>query len=120
MSYEMKLYAGRLQRSIVHEDKTWLEIIALIDLCSPGYDSAIANCKQNGVPAFFFAEDGDTKIVEDRYGAELQANKIEDIIVCLEKDVIKQPDYPRLKVALLLLQAIQQSYPEAKVILYGH
>lgn len=128
MGYEVKIIVGRLGEKLANERSVYLSELARMDLCKPGYDSAIyalcgrdASKPDQGEPAYIYNDTGNTKIIKDRYGDKLRALPIDDVIAALESDS-KHDSYERFKIALDMLRAWRAYYisRQLHVILYGH
>lgn len=128
MGYEMRLYIGRTngKPSSLDNGHAWLDVYAMVDLCKPGYDTSIYEMTGRGAKkerseplVYFFAEDGNTSVQEDRYGDKIQAIPIHKVIEAIQKDA-KRSTYRRFHWALTMLEAIAKDDPEAVVALYGY
>lgn len=120
MGYEVKIIvAGAL--SSYSESPKWLNVIAQIDMCKPGYESNLYRlCKNRvGTPVFFYAEDGNTEITEDHYGEPLVAIPIHEVLQAVETDRANDP-YWRFDLACQTLAVIAKNYPTAVCALYGY
>ena len=127
MGYEIRLYIGRTdgKPSSMDNGHSWLQVYAMVDLCKPGYDSAIylLNRGKVGEPTeplvFFYAEDGNTSVQEDRYGTKLRAYPIAAVLDAIQSDA-QRDQYRRFDWALATLKAIHKDEPSAVVALYGY
>lgn len=101
--------------------ETYFSVIATIDLCKCGYDSAISEIdfKNNDESHFWYYYDGNEKTVNDCYGDKSKPVSIGEVVKALEKDV-KNSDYRRFKWALDMLKSMESSDPSLKVMFYGH
>ena len=97
---------------------------AQINLCKCGYDSNISaidfkNKESESVVWFWYGEDGNKEVKEDRYGDSSRPVAISEVIEALKKD-IKLYGYRRFDWALALLESISKSEPDAEVLFYGY
>lgn len=121
MGYEVEIHVGKFDADVLGGRRGWLQEIATVDICKPGYDSHIYQQSQraDGPPAFYFASNGNDHIEEDRYGKSLVAIPLDAVIRALEHDA-SQSTYPRFHIALATLYAVKEYYPDAVVVLFGY
>ena len=118
MGYESKLYIVEEADFKILSDngKIWADVIGMIDLrnCYPITDvfTEVAN-------GYIYDTDGNTRIEKDFYGKPLMVANLEDVIKKL-KEIAKESDYRRAKVALGFLKSVQKSMPDCVVYHYGH
>ncbi|MCK5020052.1 MAG: hypothetical protein KAS32_23565 [Candidatus Peribacteraceae bacterium] len=109
------LYTGRKE--------TWFQIVATIDLCKCGDNSAIRDIdcvnKDESHHWFWFENDGNTQTTEDRYGDKLKPVPINVVIQALKQDV-KTDNYRRFKWALALLESMIDDKEKLSVLFNGH
>lgn len=122
MGYESKLYVVEKGNRLYREEKRYCQVIAMFDLCkfypvsSRRYDYPATEC-------YFYADDGDTQVLEDRYGDPLKEMPIEDVIDILENEVYNGSDYRRIYPILAALQALEHQkhqWGELAVLHYGY
>jgi hypothetical protein len=117
MSYDSRLYIVEEADFKIPSDngKVWADVIGVINLrsCYPITDvfTEIAN-------GYIYADDGNTQIETDFYGKPLRVANLEDVIKKL-KEIIKESNYRRAKVALGFLKSIQKDMPDCVVYHYG-
>lgn len=105
MGYESKIYIGE-KSSVKDEDgMTYVQIIAMFDMCKMG---SLINVFETKANCFFYADDGNTKILEDKYGDALTEATIEDFIYVLEEAIDSGEDYRRIFPLLSTLQTIHE------------
>ena len=96
---------------------------AQINMCKCGHGSNIAAIdfknKDGDVVWYWFGEDGNKPVKEDRYGESSKPISIGVVIEALKKD-IQADEYRRFDWALALLESISKSEPEAEVLFYGY
>jgi hypothetical protein len=68
---------------------------------------------------YIYADDGNTRIEEDKYGESFSVASLKDVIEKL-KEIIKETDYRRAKVALGFLESVYKDMPDCVVYHYGH
>jgi hypothetical protein len=126
MGYEVKLYVA-IKHTFCSDN--WLEIIGSVDLSKPG-PSAIGALHSGHKdtktpPTYFFADDGNTKITEDRYGERISIMPLYAVVEALKKDLEDSNGYRRFKIALGFLEAFQDNSKdweghELVVVGFGH
>ncbi len=108
MGYESRFYViekSSLKQEIKNEEKTYGQTIAIFDMCKLDYTGAVHELIKESKPtnSYVYADDGDTKIVEDSYGEPLKEIDITELIVALKKD---DTEYRRMKPFIAFLEAI--------------
>ena len=118
MGYESKLYVVEESDFKIPSDngKVWAQVIGMVDLCKCYPIAEIFIDEANG---YIYAEDGNTRIEEDMYGSPLGVATLDEVIKKL-KEIVKDTDYRRAKVALGFLKAVQKSMPDCVVYHYGY
>lgn len=108
MGYESKIYIVRKSEYayFYEEGKRWAEEIAMIDMCKCYELSGVLRSKPE-TDCYIYADDGNTKILEDRYGMPLTETPLREAVQIV-KDVIENSIYGywRYPVLLATLQAI--------------
>ena len=117
MGYESKLYIVEEANFKIPSDngKVWADVIDMIDLCVCYPITDVFTEVANG---YIYDTDGNTRIEEDSYGKPLRVANLEDVIKKL-KEIVKESDYRRAKVALGFLKSVQKSMPDCVVYHYG-
>lgn len=126
MGYEIKLIIGEKVPGLVKldEGRDYLMKIGEFDLCK----TTLNLNKKLGVKVYTFMDDGNTKIVDDKYGAEFLAYPAKHIIKAIqehEKDAkirhgYKYPDTPyvpyrRHTIAIKHLKELLKHFPEDRL-----
>lgn len=118
MGYESRLYVVEESKFLFPSDdgKVWAEVIAKIEMgvCWPLSDVFKSEAK-----GYIYADDGNTRIDEDKYGKPLTVAEIDDVIKCLKK-IVKEDGYWRAKIAIDFLKSIKKENPNCKVYHYGY
>lgn len=120
MGYESKFYI--VEKSDMPNDrnsKKWAQGIASFDMCKIGAYSWLSRYPETKY--YFYADDGNTEVVEDCYGEPLREIPINDLIDIIENDPELQ-GYRRIEPFLALLRGFDQSkFNNNLVVLhYGH
>jgi len=106
MGYESKVYI------VTKSGSGWLDggkrygnIVGTFDLCKMAHDSAYHALMNKSKPTdcCIYETDGNTKIVEDRYGAPLKEMSLPDLIEALQKD---NDGYRRIPPLIAMVSAI--------------
>lgn len=120
MGYESTFYI--VEKSDLYNNKIgkkWAKDIASFDMCKIGASSWLSRYPETEY--YFYADDGNTEVVEDCYGEPLKEIPISDLIDILENDPELQ-GYRRTEPFLALLKGFDQSkFNNNLVVLhYGH
>lgn len=124
MGYEVTLIAGTVLSFEQSDVKTLLEICR-IDLSKPGYDTNTGRYLHESRLAAtvyyqFFADNGNDRISEDRYGESLPAVEIEGLIAAMQADQDEDGYYRRFSLALAALRDLREwTDPDLRVIQFG-
>ena len=104
--------------------ETYFSVYAMIDLCKCGSESAIHKLNRQNEDKkhfwYFYGEDGNKPISEDRYGDSLKPVPIGDVIAAIECDMIENSEYRRFKWALGLLNTMKDDNENLEILVYGH
>ena len=124
MGYESKLYIVEKGYPNREGGKRYASIIGMLDMCK-FYDLAAFMCSAPETDCYIYADDGNTQILEDRYGAPLTEASVKDVINVLAKALKSGNDYRRIKPALMFLKCIQYQiehgmWREVVVLHFGH
>lgn len=124
MGYESKIYIVEKRTRFEWEEKTYAQVIAMFDLCKC---YSISNVLRNEpkTDCYFYADDGDTQILEDRYGSPLTETTPRFVIELLEDIIAEGEDYRRLFPLLSALKTIDEQmlngrWSNIAVLHYGH
>ena len=121
MGYESKFYI--IQKSNLPNSgdngKKWGNVIASFDMCKIGASSWLS--KYPETEHYFYADDGNTEVIEDDYGEPLREIPINDLINILENDS-ELVHYRRFKPFLALLKGFDQNQFDNNLVVlhYGH
>jgi hypothetical protein len=120
MGYESKLYIVNKmgETKIESEKKRYAQVVAMYDICKfgafDGLFQTVTNC-------YIYADDGDTEILEDRYGEPLKEATITEVIEYLEKYKENKEPYKRVEPLLALLKGFNlEEWENLKVLHYGY
>lgn len=109
--------------SLTREDKFYVETIAIIEVGKFPELYNLFEKKGYITDCYFYADDGDTEVFEDRYGDELQELPLEVLKTFCDELARAGEDYRRF----LVLKSIVDSFVEHKekwrniyVLKYGH
>ena len=124
MGYESRLYVVQKRTWVNEEEKTYAQVIAMFNM---GKYYSLSDVLRNKpeTNCYFYADDGNTQITEDRYGKPLTESDIETVIDILEKDVAKGECYRRILPLLSTLKMLEKQRKEniwdnIVVLHYGH
>ena len=127
MGYDSRIYiVEKRQGGVDHygDGKIYSRVIAMFDVCkfNPLSDALRNKSKTN---CYFFADDGDTRITEDRYGEPLNEASVAETIAILEKIVEKGENYRRIFPLLATLNTIDEQlkngiWQDVVVLHYGY
>ena len=122
MAYESRIYIVDVHH--LGEAKSgpviYAERIAAFDLSAMGYSNGWKELFSKPVDYSIYAEDGDTKITEDRYGERLGCADLGKVIDWLEA-AEKRNHYRRIPPALGLLKGFDTSqWGNLQVVHFGY
>lgn len=123
MGYESKLYVVEKSNFMFDDEGSrYCQVVAMFDLCK-FYDLAdmFGNCPTTD--CYFYADDGNTRVLEDRYGDPLREATIEDVIDVLEIALDNGNEYRRIYPVLAALKALEDhkhNWKELAVLHYGY
>lgn len=107
MGYESKLYI--VERGSLKDDDgmTYARVLAMFDMCKMGY--RFVEVFEKKTDLYFYADDGNTRIVEDMYSDPIREATVEDVIDYLEEAVENGENYRRI---FPLLAALKTFYEQ--------
>lgn len=118
MGYESRLYVVD-KTTIFDGEMVYGQKVAMFDLCKVEAVSAQLTAYPE-TNVYFFADDGNTKVVNDNYGQPLTEIPLKDVINIIES-AMKTDAYRRYKPCLELLKGFDESQWNNLVVLhYGH
>ena len=107
----------------------YFSIYAMVDLCKCGYDSKtyalsgkshkLGNENKDKYFYYFYGSDGNSQVVEDRYGDYMHAIPIQDVIDALIVDS-QEDEYRRYKWAIALLNSMNTDQENLEVLFFGY
>ena len=124
MGYESKLYIVEKQNKFSFEEKRYARVIAMFDLCKHNtITDFLKHCPETD--CYFFADDGRTKVLKDKYNVSLKETTLPIIINKLEQIIDEGETYRRVFPLLALLKTInvQQNnnmWNDVVVLHYGY
>jgi len=122
MGYESRFYVVEKTdiSSIDDDNKKYASEIAKFDMCKMGYGSHTLKLVKESpkTECYIFSDDGNTKILEDKYGDPLKELDIKPLIKALKKD---DDGYRRVKPFIAFLEALNpKQWRDIKIIHYGY
>lgn len=122
MGYESKLYIVDKASMFPNEEMRYCQVIAVFDLCK-FYPLSCVISTYPQTDCYFYADDGNTKVLEDRYGDALRELPIEDVIDIIRNEIYSGRTYRRLYPVLAALEVLenkQDQWNELAVLHYGY
>lgn len=128
MGYEVQMLVGKVHENMKGftddtKDKPWFNIYATVDLCKPGAAEILKlkeNTKADPVYVFAIMGDGDTPVVDDRYGVPIIPIPIQDVLEALHTDQ-RNDYYRRFGWAIALLESmVQEEGGQLSVAFWGY
>ncbi len=122
MGYESKIYIAEKGSLKDQNGMTYVSVIAMFDMCKIGN---LVNVFDKKTDCYFYADDGNTKVLEDMYGDTLKESTVEDVINVLEEAVDSGENYRRIFPLLSALKTIHEQqmdgrWKEIVVLHYGY
>ena len=111
MGYESKIYIGEKSSIKDNDGMTYVQVIAMFDMCKMGN---LINVFDRKTDCYFYADDGNTKVLEDKYGDALTEAEIEDFMYVLEEAVDSGENYRRIFPLLSTLQTIYEQQKDGR------
>ncbi len=105
MGYESKIYVVRKSKYVDADGKRYAEKIAEFNLCKI-YGVSDSLRRMPKTDCYIYADDGDTQIIEDRYGEKLTECTPEKLIELIEKDIEKGGEHWRYNLILATLREL--------------
>ena len=124
MSYESKLYIVDKGWLMDDDGMVFADVVATYDMCKCYFLSDVL-IKEQKTNCYFFADDGNTKILEDKYGDALTETSIDHVISILEEAVDAGEEYRRIFPLLAMLRSFreqekQHMWRHLAVLHYGY
>jgi len=100
---------------------SYSSIIAMVDLCKPGYDAKISKLISSSPVSSSYIHYENSLCYFDRYGDEMREAEVKDVVSALKEDIKEEP-YRRFVTALGLLKTITpKAYgTTVKVLFFGY
>jgi bisphosphoglycerate-independent phosphoglycerate mutase (AlkP superfamily) len=122
MGYESKLFIVEKHEKLESDPKKYASVIAMFDMCKIGNLTDVF--KQN-TDCYFFADDGNTRVLKDKYGDVLKEASVEDVIQVLENAVTSGETYRRIAPLLSTLKTIfeqqkNNAWKDIAILHYGY
>lgn len=123
MGYESKLYIVEKSNLTPYKDgKRYANVISMFDMCK-FYELSDILREQKETDCYIFADDGNTKILKDRYDQKLTEASIPFVISILEKILEGGETYHRIYPLLNTLKTFEEQkdkWGELAVLHYGY
>ena len=118
MGYESRIYIVNKSKGL-SETEPWGEIVAVFNMCKyPPIADFMS--EQPATDCYIYADDGNTRITEDRYGKPLTEASIASLIKLLEEQLNNGDDYRRTGPLLGMLQAFNKNVCRFKNLVALH
>ena len=111
MGYESKIYIGEKSSIKDNDGMTYVQVIAMFNMCKMG---SLINVFEKKTDCYFYADDGNTKVLEDCYGDLLTEAEIKDFIYVLREAIDNGETYRRIFPLLAFLETIYEQQRDGK------
>lgn len=126
MGYESKIYIVEKTNCFCSEENgmKYARVLAMFDV-SKFYELADWFSNKPATKHYIYADDGDTEIIEDRYGDTLKEASVKEVIDKLERiiEAENRIDYRRIFPLLAALKAFEshsEQWGDIAVLHYGY
>ena len=124
MGYESRIYIVEKTNCSYTEENgmKYARVLAMFDV-SKFYELSDWFRNKPATKHYIYADDGDTQIIEDRYGDTLKEASVEEVIDRLERIVENGEDYRRIFPLLAALKAFElhsNQWGNIAVLHYGY
>ncbi len=124
MGYESKIYIIEKTNCVEENGMKYARVLAMFD-ASKFYELADWFSNKPSTKHYIYADDGDTQIIEDRYGDTLKEASVEEVIDRLERIVEAENgiDYRRIFPLLAALKVFEEQsnhWGNIAVLHYGY
>ena len=121
MGYESKIYIVNKSNSRIGNDtKLYAQVVVMFDLCKMGCSNGFHKLFDKETDCYFYADNGDTQVLEDRYGDTIKECNIEDLKEWL-KEQVKKSDYRRIKPFYNLVKSFnKKDWQNLAILHYGY
>lgn len=122
MGYESKIYIVAKMYLKDRNNMTYCDVIAMFNMCKC---QGLADVFKRKTDCYFYADDGNTKVLKDRYDKDLTEATVEDVIYKLEEIIANGENYRRIFPLLSVLRTLNKQqknklWDEVVVIHYGY
>ncbi len=122
MGYESRIYIVEKRTKWDDEDKRYASVIAVFDMCCIG---DLTRIFESEADCYFYADDGNTQVLEDMYGDPLKETTVKDMIDALEAEIENGNNYRRLFPLLSALKVLNEQqangvWQNIAVLHYGY
>jgi len=118
MGYDSRIYIVDKKDKMVKEEKRYAEVVAVFNMCK---FNAFGGIFKTETDCYIYADDGNTQIMEDRYGETLKETSISEVIAYLEEYQECQEYYRRVAPLLGLLKSFNLTeWKDLVVLHYGY
>lgn len=112
MGYESKIYIVERSNNLKNDDgMIYAQVISMFNMCKMG---SLINVFEKKADCYFYADDGNTKVLEDRYGDPIREAEIEDFIYVLKEAIDSGETYRRIFPLLAFLETIYEQQRDGK------
>ena len=122
MGYESRIFVVDKKDYFLDEEKCWGEIIAMFNMCKYPPVADFMR-EQPATDCYIFADDGNTKILEDKYDKPLTEASLSDVIAILEKELENGDTYRRTGPLLGMLRSLNDEahkFKNLRLLHYGY
>ena len=124
MGYETKLYIVSKCNKFHDEEMVYAQVIAMFNMSKCYFLSNVLRDEPK-TDCYFYADDGNTRVIEDRYGEPLKETTVAMVIGLLEDAIDKGEDYRRIFPLLSALKTIEAQrkdgwWGDVAVLHYGY
>jgi len=82
MGYDSRIYIVEKKDKLGKEEKRYAEVVAVFNMCK---FNAFSGIFKKETDCYIFTDDGNTQIMEDRYGETLKETSLLEVIAYLEE-----------------------------------
>ena len=122
MGYESKIYIVEKTNCVEEDGMKYARVLAMFDV-SKFYELSDWFRNKPATKHYIYADDGDTQIIEDRYGDTLKEASVGEVIDRLERIVENGEDYRRIFPLLAALKTFEEQsihWGNIAVLHYGY
>lgn len=124
MGYETKLYVVSKLSKFPDEEMGYAQVIAMFNMSKCYFLSNVLRDEPK-TDCYFYADDGNTCVLEDRYGEPLKETTVEKVVELLEDAIAHGEDYRRIFPLLSALKTIEEQqkngwWKDIAILHYGY